>query len=572
MSRRALCLLHIYDLYQGGKDHMKKNVKYLGMTAAALLAVAPVISSGVANADVTANGSVPATAASATANVINVASTATAQPEGTKASSLTNQSAVENALQLNGSNAKIAGFGGAAIVPKSPVSAVEGVNGNDALQSGHYQLVTTVSIGNLTPNTTYTIKQGNKYVNIKANQNGIIDNVKITLELDVYNSNSIGQPYFVNAFDGQTVQPGGYVNKKANWSDTVSGVLANAEKVVTARYNDVNGAYQPATITTTVDDIKSQLSNQGISTFGNSLSTGANSFYVTLTAVNPNNNKTATVKVQFVRGQSTENYPTIQYNFGGKIGWDAVQEGTTSLNKVPTVRFDVNSAAAHAFRAGDNFRAFNTVPGSGESTLQVVKNTVNPDQIGVYQVTLRATNPNGYSTDLTYNVMIQPVGSASATATVHFAKGYSVNLWNVLSNNSVAFTGKHIPSGAVVTPHETKTVDGVSYTRITGSGIDGSAWIQTQYLSDAWRDGQSSNTNTSTSSSKEEAFNGVIVVRYNGKGSVALVDGEGHYGTGNYAKKNMAYKAFAKKTINGKTYYRLGTDKQWIPDQYVEVR
>ena len=405
-----------------------------------------------------------------------------------------------------------------------------------------------------------------------ANPNGVIPNVYVTIPFTVYNQAAVGQPYFVNYSTDQVIGNGDFANVKPAWADNVPEILANAEHAVEARYNDAEGHAHKLNITTTVDDIKAQLTNQGVQiNSGNGvISSTATSFYVTLSTINPANEKTATVKIQFNKGEYYNAYPLIQYHYNGS--WNNVQQGSNSFSKVGVLRFTAGSKEAHAFRAADNFRAFATNSQSGQLSLQVVTNTVNPDVSGVYKVTLRATNPNGYSTDYSYNVMIEPaIPSENTTATVHFAPGYSVNLWNVLSDNSVAFTGKHIPTGATVTTHETKTVNGVSYTRITANGLgNGSYWIQTQYLSDAWKDNQT--TKPSTSSSKEEAFNGVVVVRYNGKGSVALVDSEGNYGTGNYAKKNMAYKAFAKKTINGKTYYRLGTDKQWIPAQYVEVR
>lgn len=60
---------------------------------------------------------------------------------------------------------------------------------------------------------------------------------------------------------------------------------------------------------------------------------------------------------------------------------------------------------------------------------------------------------------------------------------------------------------------------------------------------------------------------GVISVNYSGLGKVALLDSNGHY-TGQYVNKNSRWKIFEKADINGRTMYRLGTDKQWIPAQY----
>ena len=52
---------------------------------------------------------------------------------------------------------------------------------------------------------------------------------------------------------------------------------------------------------------------------------------------------------------------------------------------------------------------------------------------------------------------------------------------------------------------------------------------------------------------------------------IALVDGNGNY-TGQYLPTNTKWKVFAKKIINGQTYYRLGTDQQWIPANFLQVK
>ena len=52
---------------------------------------------------------------------------------------------------------------------------------------------------------------------------------------------------------------------------------------------------------------------------------------------------------------------------------------------------------------------------------------------------------------------------------------------------------------------------------------------------------------------------------------IALLDGEGHY-TGKYIPTNTSWKVFAKKTISNREMYRLGSDQQWVPAEYVTVK
>lgn len=63
---------------------------------------------------------------------------------------------------------------------------------------------------------------------------------------------------------------------------------------------------------------------------------------------------------------------------------------------------------------------------------------------------------------------------------------------------------------------------------------------------------------------------GVIRVVYNGRGKVRLLDANGHY-VHQYVNRGSRWKIFERGTINGKTMYRLGSQKQWIPAQYASL-
>lgn len=71
--------------------------------------------------------------------------------------------------------------------------------------------------------------------------------------------------------------------------------------------------------------------------------------------------------------------------------------------------------------------------------------------------------------------------------------------------------------------------------------------------------------------SGETPMHAVATVKYNGKGKVRLLDGNGHY-QNRYLNRNTKWKTFAKANINGQTMYRLGSDKQWIPAQYTNLQ
>ncbi len=69
--------------------------------------------------------------------------------------------------------------------------------------------------------------------------------------------------------------------------------------------------------------------------------------------------------------------------------------------------------------------------------------------------------------------------------------------------------------------------------------------------------------------SVETPATGVIMVNYVPGYGVRLFDGQGNIQT-QLLKHGTHFKVSAKKVINGKEYYKLGNDKQWIPSQYAK--
>lgn len=69
---------------------------------------------------------------------------------------------------------------------------------------------------------------------------------------------------------------------------------------------------------------------------------------------------------------------------------------------------------------------------------------------------------------------------------------------------------------------------------------------------------------------EESPCHAVLTVKYDGRGQVRLLDGNGNY-QNQYLAKNTKWKTFAKAMINNLVCYRLGTDKQWIPAKYSDL-
>lgn len=69
---------------------------------------------------------------------------------------------------------------------------------------------------------------------------------------------------------------------------------------------------------------------------------------------------------------------------------------------------------------------------------------------------------------------------------------------------------------------------------------------------------------------RETPVTGVVKVHVNGHPDyqVAMLDDNGNY-TGQFLIQGNSYKLVAKKIINGRLCYRLGTQKQWVPAEYL---
>ncbi|WP_265488290.1 SLAP domain-containing protein [Lactobacillus sp. PV034] len=543
---------------------MKKNVKYLGMAAAALLAVAPVATTGVANAATVVGGNQATgsttTPASAPSLTFNGSVNATVS---TKPADLTTLSAVQSDLKVSGvSGASIVGIGKTVVADQQ-----SGGNVVSSFEAGHtYWVQTTVAVAGLKANETYSVN-GKSY---PANRNGVIENIPVAYSFVTVDAALQGQPYFVDNTTTNHVNLGNgafaYKPQSFTAGETIDALMSTIKGAVSPMVN-IDGQNKPLTIITSSAEIASQLANQGVTVSNGKISASATSFYVTVATVNPANGKTATAKIQFNKEVNQNVYPAIYQEGNAKnpikqgnagIGLSTVSVGKGSKEAIALAKNPISYLKLKAYTINNT--------ASGQIDLSVLSNKIDPNTVGVYPVTLRATNPNGYTTDLTFNVIVNPVeGNGSRTATVQYKEGYGVNIWNVLSSTNVSFSGHRAMAGSTVTIYGEKTVNGVKYYQIGSK--DSNDYIQAQYI-----DGASAETTTkpSTDNKGEESVSGVLTVRYDGKGKVGLTNAEGKY-TGQYVSKNSRWKVFAKKTINGREFYRIGNQNQWIPAQYSEL-
>ncbi len=543
---------------------MKKNVKYLGMAAAALLAVAPVAVSGVANAATITvtpgNASTPAanTTINVALNVTNLSSLTGGESADRVAVNLT---ATANGQNVN---ANLTSGSQAWVIPANETLSTTLKDGKpsnavDRLVAGQSYKVVATGFGftGLTSNATYNFTgavTGSHTASAFGNIGGDSAN-KIQVVSDPFTVAANGTGYFVNSSNGVQTSS---VNAEAPSANTVSAYTTAVENAV--RGFNANPGNTNANITQIAPNVESlvrtALRNAGV-TVNSDGSFSAPSANVTVPyTVTFSNGASATLNVVVpVHAVANTTDPVISVKSANASNFTSNNGAYNYNNRLALgSSFDANTIASQ-FQAQVSSDQNATIP------VTVASNNVNTAVAGTYQVVLSATNPAGRTSRVTVNVRVGNEGQVSRK--VNYVKGYKVVLWNV-NGNTVRNSGRTVDADSTVTTDGNPvTVAGVSYYKIANSND----YIQAQYVDGSWKPA----TKPSTNSSNEEKVSGVATVVYNGRGGVKLLNGEGKYQS-QVVPNGSSWKVFARKTINGKTYYRLGNDNQWIPAQYVNFR
>lgn len=562
---------------------MKKNVKILGAAAAALLAVAPVVASATtANADFTINPGITNNQPASTPLNINISLNATAGvTTGTDAAnSVKASSSIGTLNRLEGSTVKI-------IDPENKDAEVT----TDKLVAGHYYKVqiTNVQVAGLTNSMTYNLGQAKFGDSSNPTGSDLMTASDLTsAPFSLTDANNNQQPYFYNKGDNNTnqladgatayVNNGNGVTLAEGTSATAANILAAAEGAVnTYPGTPVDTPTSDNTLVWTTEDVAKQLKDQGLKANSKDVySIPTSGFHITLSIKNLASGKTASVVVPFAGSEADySHFPFVTFdknkvskedgysdNFSGVWAQGTQsKEANELIRTIPLGSTFDSSDAVKGFKA--NVSA--TKPsGSAEAKgtgstidMAVLSNPVNTQVPGQYTVTLQATNwANGKTTRFQYIVQ---VGENGATyQTVNYPAAYGVNVWNI-AGNTASFDGStRVKGGSRVATFGTTTVNGVSYTRIGSKNSN--TWIQTQYLGN----------HSDKPANNETKLNGVGRVSYNGKGSVRLLNADGHY-VDQYVKKGASFKVWAEKTVNGKHLYRIGSQSQWIPAKYFSL-
>ncbi|MEJ6348887.1 DUF1542 domain-containing protein [Holzapfeliella sp. He02] len=208
------------------------------------------------------------------------------------------------------------------------------------------------------------------------------------------------------------------------------------------------------------------------------------------------------------------------------------------LNKKSRNSYIVNETATNISKNADNTQR-NQINTITQKALDDIKN---------------ATTFNGLDDILNAtNDSFQPFSVSGANKVVSYIDGYGVQNWQLQSDGSfVAVANSYTPTNSQVTAYETMAYNGRNYTKAQTK--DGIFWIQSEYLDD----------NTS-----ETPVSGVLTATApNSNYAIYLRDRKGNM-MSQYVLPGTQWRVFAQKVIDGKLYYRIGNDQQWIENAYM---
>lgn len=510
---------------------MKRNSRIISATAAALLAVAPVVSTGVVSAS--------STVAVTPENGATAPSTTTKQ-ELNVSLLVNNVSSIANNSQPSSlSVSLVSNYGTPKVNGKVTVYDVKDPSTTvSTLKAGHTYKVkaTQVTVSGLTANGVYALSG---HGDVTADNYGNINNnLSFTVESDEFtvpDASLTGTPFFTE--NGATVSSGSITLSKGE-NNVSSLVSAINKKYKVSIQGTSQGTAATASWSNLTNDVRTSLNSAGMTIDSKGDFTApAAPFTVNVTAY-ATNGKTATMPITVTAYNAPTDYsnnPVITYN-GVKYSHTQTINlaDNASFNYVPVGTSVDATAIAKAFSAVFSGTSAVSLPVSVDAS------KVNTAVAGSYPVTVTAKNANGYTTTLTFNLTV----GAKAPKTIQTSDGSAAPIYS-FNGNAVSNTGRTVANGTQVATFKTITVNGVSYTQINSATSN--EYVETKFVNGS----QAEDGDIVTGPVMHES------IAYDSKGnSTGVVYKD--YETIKYVNKVVK--------INGKTYYKIAGK-----DQYVRV-
>lgn len=507
---------------------MKKNLRIVSAAAAALLTVAPVAATAIANPGVNSvakaaataatKGNTPAKAAAKAVSVKvslanptafktgatpsdfnwNINVTVDGQPgyaDGTI--KLYDVTATDNKVTFNDTGDPSTNEKNGTLVKEREVYTVSNgakeVKSTDKLVAGHTYIAVFMPKAiygrNIKGNDSYAVNGDTK--SVKPEESGQVAYIPYktpvqSAPMTVHDSSLTGVPFFTDK--NKNFVTSGSVDPTTNSVKEVVKEIETNYKTSNTNGKFSNDGFDEASIT---KDVKAGLAAGEVSlnSDGDTYS-AASSYLVNVTVTAPNNKQaTLPITVHLAGKGSTHDssYPVITF-----VG-DQKKPNTDSTNTFPVSGYNDQDVEF----TGDYAKKYDYIPLNGTIDKTGIENlfsaqvsgtngaTITPSfdfskvdtkVAGAYKVPVTATNPAGKKTTFTLTIH---VGAKDAVykQTTDDAPIYTIN------GNKVSSTKNTVPKGSNIATFDTVTLGGKQYTRINSE--DSNQFVESKYLSDA---------------------------------------------------------------------------------------
>ena len=498
---------------------MKKNLRIVSAAAAALLAVAPVAASAVsANADVILNygagitGIQAPTQSTTPTNVVGDGSAS--HPFSTnnwnakdviayitdKVADVATKDNIKNNLVLP------SGFSVAAVSDVKLVNSdnkyLSDKNDNKIDKTGEYTLQATITVSGFAANKHYNFGGTVSGHTVKASNEGTIRDIRVSIPVNVYDKSVKGNPFFSGLTngqgtrqtysDGQNVPAPTTVHNAVIAPNSVVNIHTMVQAMGIEAYNNSSERSSQLTQHDIDNAIVKQLKADKLIESDGTVKLPDKGWTLKLSYTNPKNGNSVSLNIVFNHdnSQEYENYPLIKSDVANGTHNELFVPVKQDKNNFNNAMGIINIKQGTKDWASEVLSHFTAEQSSfNSSQLRLTTDNLSSSDIdtstpGIYKATLTATNRDGKKTTLDFNVAVtKTTGDLVETKTVLGSPNEVVRLVSIVDGKISYLSGDVVNQGQPihVYTNDTKTVDGVSYTRVADPK-NSNVWIETKHV------------------------------------------------------------------------------------------
>lgn len=548
----------------GGIISMKKNLRIVSAAAAALLSVAPVVTSSIStvSADVISGGNLAGQGSTDPVTKWSLEFNTNLQtvPMNTNLKDFLKGTNVKKFISVKSSDddAPVVSDVDAARISDQAIGGTE----QTKLTAGKtYYLQAWVNVTGLHKGQQYSAtnasfdKDAGKTSNV-----GELDNVKIAIPFTAVDPAAKGTPHFATA-NNQVFKDGAQINASETIpvnDKTFKATPADSAENIAKIINGMNIKFfadntispdKAVAVKVTAADVQKQLDKAGINITDKDgkVTIPAKGFTYTISQANPNNGKTTSLKVFFKASvpdtTTTKNGDLAQTNANSpliKFNGVNVAQGTDTFNQSPVALVKLGDTDWQ----GTILKHFVAQKSASDNTAITITKadlagTVDTKEPGVYPVTLTVTGENKTKTVLHFNVGVtgSKLDQVSTKTILH-----NTNFVSLDGNHDIVLPNQYATAGQqLMVYNDTKKVGDSTYARVFIQGTERektNVWVNTDAFTDIEK-------------SSKTVMHAAATYDAEGKDTGAKLIGA-------YSKVNVENRIY---TIKGQRYYKMDANR-----------